>query len=366
MKLLYGTGNPAKLEAMRRRLSVLGIEILGLNDIQMEVPKIIEDGNTPLENARKKAIEYYRAFHMPVFSCDSGLYMDNIPEEEQPGVHVRTINGKVLSDDEMLEHYISLVKKYGNLTARYRNAICLVLDEEHIYEAMEESMASEPFILTSVPHAFRKEGFPLDSISLDIKTGKYYYDLPGNGLDQVAVEEGFLSFFKEKMKMMVHSSEQLQFENKNTYTYKRATIEDIDELVRTRLVVLRAANQLSEHVDMLQVEKESYDYYKKALVSGEHVAYLVYDGDIFIGAGGVSFYQVMPTYHNPSGKKAYIMNMYTDPKYRRQGIAMHTLDLLVNEAKEKGIEQISLEATDVGRPLYEKYGFVAMECEMEL
>ena len=85
MKLLYGTGNPAKLEAMRRRLSVLGIEILGLNDIQMEVPKIIEDGNTPLENARKKAIEYYRAFHMPVFSCDSGLYMDNIPENLQGG-----------------------------------------------------------------------------------------------------------------------------------------------------------------------------------------------------------------------------------------------------------------------------------------
>ena len=79
-------------------------------------------------------------------------------------------------------------------------------------------------------------------------------------------------------------------------------------MVRTRLVVLRAANQLFEHVDMLQVEKESYDYYKKALVSGEHVAYLVYDGDIFIGAGGVSFYQVMPTYHpayllrNPQAK----------------------------------------------------------------
>lgn len=114
------------------------------------------------------------------------------------------------------------------------------------------------------------------------------------------------------------------------------------------------------------VEQESYAYYKKALASGEHIAYLVYAEGKFIGAGGVSFYQVMPTYHNPSGKKAYIMNMYTAPDYRRQGVAFHTLDLLVRDAREKGVSQIMLEATDMGRPLYEKYGFVKMEDEMEL
>ena len=114
------------------------------------------------------------------------------------------------------------------------------------------------------------------------------------------------------------------------------------------------------------VEQESYAYYKRAVETGEHMAYLVYDKETFIGAGGVSFYQVMPTYHNSSGKKAYIMNMYTAPEYRRQGIAFHTLDLLVKAAKERGISQIALEATDMGRPLYEKYGFVKMEDEMGL
>ena len=63
----------------------------------------------------------------------------------------------------------------------------------------------------------------------------------------------------------------------------------------------------------------------------------MYDNGKFIGAGGVSFYQVMPTYHNPTGKKAYIMNMYTAPEYRRQGIAFHTLDLLVKD-ESQGIE----------------------------
>lgn len=62
---------------------------------------------------------------------------------------------------------------------------------------MEPSMESEKFILTDRPHSIvRKKGFPLDSISLDIKTNKYYYDLPTNRLEQVAVEDGFLDFFK--------------------------------------------------------------------------------------------------------------------------------------------------------------------------
>lgn len=117
---------------------------------------------------------------------------------------------------------------------------------------------------------------------------------------------------------------------------------------------------------MAEVEAQSHDYYKKALSDGTHTAYLVFDGDRFIGAGGISYFRVMPTYHNASGNKAYIMNMYTNPDYRRRGIAYKTLELLVADAKEKGVKAISLEATDMGRPLYEKFGFVKMNDEMEL
>lgn len=149
-------------------------------------------------------------------------------------------------------------------------------------------------------------------------------------------------------------------------TYKKATLEDIDILTKTRIKVLRAANQLSDDVDMNEVEKESYNYYQKSLQDGSHIAYLVFDGKCVVGSGGVSFFQVMPTYHNPSGKKAYIMNMYTDPEYRRNGIAFNTLDMLIKDTQNKGIKSISLEATDMGRPLYEKYGFRKMNSEMEL
>lgn len=196
MKLLYGTGNPAKLADMQKWLRDLNFEILSLRDMKGEIPRVPEDGKTPLENARQKAHAYYKAFGIPVFSCDSGLYFDNVPEEDQPGVHVRTVKGKSLTDGEMLEHYTGLAKKYGDLTARYRNAICLVLDDQHSLELMDGSIASEPFRLTSRPHpSALNQGYPLDSISIHIGTGKYYYDLGEDQVEELAVETGFRKFF---------------------------------------------------------------------------------------------------------------------------------------------------------------------------
>ena len=148
--------------------------------------------------------------------------------------------------------------------------------------------------------------------------------------------------------------------------YKKATIYDLELLIKTRIEVLRAANNLDDTVDMSKVETESRAYYENALTNDLHTAYLVFDGDIFIGAGGISYYTVMPTFHNPTGKKAYIMNMYTRPDHRRMGIATRTLELLIQDAKRHGITSISLEATDMGRKLYERNGFVSMTSEMEL
>ena len=149
-------------------------------------------------------------------------------------------------------------------------------------------------------------------------------------------------------------------------TYQRAGLEQLDLLVRTRVEVLRAANLLDDDEDMSEVEAASREYYREALRDGTHTALLAFHGDDFVAAGGVSFYRVMPTFHNPTGCKAYIMNMYVRPAFRRRGIATRLLDLLVNDARRRGIRSIALEATTAGRPLYEKYGFVPMMNEMEL
>lgn len=148
--------------------------------------------------------------------------------------------------------------------------------------------------------------------------------------------------------------------------YRKAGMEYIDILVKTRIEVLRAANCLSDEANMAFVEAQSREYYEESLQAETHTAYLAFDGERVAGAGGISFFRVMPTYHNPAGWKAYIMNMYTSPDYRRKGIAYHTLELLIKEAKKRNVSYISLEATDMGRPLYERYGFVKMNDEMIL
>jgi len=197
MKILYGTTNQGKLLAMKKSLEGLDIELISLHDVEGELPKINENGKTPLENAELKAWAYFKAFHMPVFSCDSGLYFDELTEEEQPGIHVRRVGGKELTDDEMIAYYASLAEKYGGrITGRYRNAIYFILDEKHHYSSMDMSIATEPFILVTRPHAKRVPGFPLDSLSVDIATGKYYYELDTKDVS-TSVDDGVRDFFGE-------------------------------------------------------------------------------------------------------------------------------------------------------------------------
>ena len=155
-------------------------------------------------------------------------------------------------------------------------------------------------------------------------------------------------------------------EKTESLLYRRAGSHDRELLTRLRLEVLRAANGLEEDVDLSRTELESRRYYETCFLEDSHAAWLVFDGEEVVGTGAVSFYQVMPTYHNPSGKKAYIMNMYTRPDYRRRGIAYRVLELLTAEAEMRQIDAVTLEATAAGRPLYEAFGFTAMRDEMEL
>lgn len=196
MKILYGTTNQGKLHAMKKSVEGLDIELIGLRDMEGNLPDIVENGKSPLENAEIKARAYYEAFHMPVFSCDSGLYFDELTEDEQPGIHVRRVDGIELTDEKMIAHYASLAERYGGrITGRYRNAIYFILDENHHYSSMDMSIATESFALVTKPHAKRVPGFPLDSLSVDIATGEYYYDLEVKDVS-TSVDDGVRAFFK--------------------------------------------------------------------------------------------------------------------------------------------------------------------------
>ena len=145
----------------------------------------------------------------------------------------------------------------------------------------------------------------------------------------------------------------------------RAGRGDIERLVPLRVEVLRAANLLSDDADMSEVEVQSRRYYEEHIDDGTHIAYLAMNGEEIVGTGAICFYEVMPTCCNREGRKAYIMNMYTRPDCRRMGIGRSIVERLIAEAHTMGVEHITLEATELGRRLYESCGFRMMDSEMQ-
>jgi 8-oxo-dGTP diphosphatase len=196
MKLLFGTTNKSKIEFIQKRVKHLGIEILSLTDVSAPVLHIEENGNSPLDNARIKAQAYFDVLKIPLFSCDSGLYIEGLDDARQPGINVRGKNDD-MTDDDLVAYYSALANEMGGkMIARYVNAICLILQNGQMYEYMGDDISSEPFYMVSTPHTIRKEGFPLDSLSVHIESGKYFYDMK-DGWKYGKTKDGFADFFQK-------------------------------------------------------------------------------------------------------------------------------------------------------------------------
>lgn len=199
MELIFGTGNHGKFMMMKDFLEELNVDLIGLDDLAGVEESPEESGSTPLENARMKAEYYYRIFQKPVFSCDSGFYIHGLPEEEQPGVHVRNVGGRRLSDEEMTAYYSGIAHRLGGkCLAEYRNAICLIMNSRERYEYEGADIGGGSFYLVDRAKEQKEEGFPLDCISVDIITGNYFVE--GGQLQCFdSQKEGLLRFFREAM-----------------------------------------------------------------------------------------------------------------------------------------------------------------------
>lgn len=136
--------------------------------------------------------------------------------------------------------------------------------------------------------------------------------------------------------------------------YRLASADDIDLLMKIRLEMLRAVNNLSQDYEFGKTLTENSREY---FLNGNQTTVLALEKDVIIGCASICYIDIMPTYSHPTGKRAHLMNVYTNVGYRRQGIATTMLKMLVDESKEKGVTEISLDATDSGRHLYKKFGF---------
>lgn len=143
--------------------------------------------------------------------------------------------------------------------------------------------------------------------------------------------------------------------------YIITTGSDIELLMQVRLEMLREVNDLpGDYVYDEAFMAESRRYFE----NGDQTTVIALDDGKVAGCASLSYIRIMPTFDHPTGARAHLMNVYTKSEHRRRGIAKRMIEMLICEAKEKGVTEISLDATEMGRPLYEALGFEASRAGM--
>ena len=140
--------------------------------------------------------------------------------------------------------------------------------------------------------------------------------------------------------------------------YRVTDANDIDMLMDARLSMLRIVNDLpADYIfdDELVVSSRRY------FLEGDQTTVVAVDDGRCVACASMSYIEIMPTFSHPSGKRAHLMNVYTEKDYRRRGIARQLVNMLIGDARAHGATEISLDATESGRPLYESMGFKASE-----
>ena len=202
MKILIGTTNPAKAKVFARQLEGYDVELLTLTDLGIQKHPD-EDGKNPMENAMIKAA-YYGQFHEPVITEDSALYIKELPMDDprQPGLFVRRApDGHQMTDGEMTEYYANLAHSLGGrVTAYWLDGYAVCRNGEVVGFMNDDDAVNNAyaFYLVDEPHGERHAGWPIDCISVDIKTGRYLTDRAwGQALD--AKERTVILSYEQKL-----------------------------------------------------------------------------------------------------------------------------------------------------------------------
>ncbi|NHJ02288.1 MAG: GNAT family N-acetyltransferase [Candidatus Heimdallarchaeota archaeon] len=148
------------------------------------------------------------------------------------------------------------------------------------------------------------------------------------------------------------------------YTIRQVTAKDIPSLIMFRIKLFREMNLISSVQEEKPFSQACFDYFQSAIERNEFIAWLAESEGSVIAVSGLVFLQKPPSPNNPSGKEAYIMNMFTLSKWRNKGIGSLLFKTLVNYVQEQGVSLIRLHTTETGQKLYEKFGFESIHNEM--
>lgn len=137
-------------------------------------------------------------------------------------------------------------------------------------------------------------------------------------------------------------------------TYQKLTEEKIDPFIQMRIRQLREEGA-KEDTDLAPALR---DYYERHMADRSFVSWLALDGEKIVGTSGISFVEKPPYFGCPSGRIGLLSSMFTDPAYRRRGIAKELLHRVIEEARSYGCGTVQITASDMGVLLYTDFGFV--------
>ena len=192
-EVIFATSNESKLKRFKKGLEKKGIKLLSLHDEGVSI-NVVENGNSVIENANIKAYVGHEATKKITIGMDDSLYLYGVPDDLQPSLFVRRVGGRVLSDKEMIEHYISLVNQYGTdgkLPAKWVYGMALVDTNGNIHTYTWENGG---FYLTNKQSDVINPGYPLNSISKYEKINKYFTEITDEDEIQDTFESDVISF----------------------------------------------------------------------------------------------------------------------------------------------------------------------------
>lgn len=150
------------------------------------------------------------------------------------------------------------------------------------------------------------------------------------------------------------------------YRIRLATPDDVDELIALRLDFLEEVGNLKAGADGGELAAAMREYLLRKMPPGDFLAWVAEAEGAIVATSGVTIFERPPNGANPAGLEAYLSNMYTLPAWRGRGLGTALVATAVAHLKATRVRRIWLHATEQGRPVYARAGFVPSETDMEL
>ena len=142
-----------------------------------------------------------------------------------------------------------------------------------------------------------------------------------------------------------------------TIAIREGTVADISEIARQRRRMCEDMNYTDAEALSTMV-RVTADYLNKAIPEGSFRSWLACDNGRVVAGGAVVIVPWPAHAYDLECRRATILNVYTEPEYRRRGIARQIMETMIAWCREEGFARVSLHASEYGRPLYESLGFV--------